>query len=133
MAEVYNDVESHYAKTGELHNLVDLTNSSKIYARKGGEVDGKTWNPANPSPETTFDLSKSKQYEILGVFEQALSDNLKTDIKFSEDMKMHIAKLIRQASKGSKCSIKGMSEKELKEQTEKNVQRFVDTHANTEK
>lgn len=133
MAEVYNDVEAHYAKTGELHNLVDLTNSSKIYARKGGEVDGKTWNPANPSPETTFDLSKSKQYEILGVFEQALSDNLKTDIKFSEDMKMHIAKLIRQASKGSKGSIKGMSEKELKEQTEKNVQRFVDTHANTEK
>jgi hypothetical protein len=133
MADVYNEVEAYYAKTGEAHNLVDLTNNNGIYARKGGEVDGKTWNPANPSPETTFDLSKSKQYEMLGVFEDALSKRLGSDIKFTDRMKMHIAENIRRVSKGSKGSIKGMSEKELKEQTEKNVQRFVDTHANTKK
>jgi hypothetical protein len=133
MADVYNEVEAYYAKTGEAHNLVDLTNNNGIYARKGGEVDGKTWNPANPSPETTFDLSKSKQYEMLGVFEDALSKRLGSDIKFTDRMKMHIAENVRRVSKGSKGSIKGISEKELKEQTEKNVQRFVDTHANTEK
>lgn len=133
MADVYNEVEAYYAKTGEIHNLVDLTNNSDIYARKGGEVDGKTWNPLNPSPETTFDLSKSKQYEMLGAFEAALSKRLGSDIKFTDRMKMHIAENIRRVSKGSKGSIKGISEKELKEQTDKNVQRFVDTHANTKK
>jgi hypothetical protein len=117
MRDVYNQVEGFYSQRDEQHNLVDLTNNSSLYSMTGKEVDGKTWNPANPLPETTTDLKKSKQYEMLGVFEDVLSQKFGTQIQFSEEMKMHIAENVRRVSKGKRESTKGISAKELKELT----------------
>lgn len=117
MRDVYNEVESFYAKRDELHNLVDLTNNSSLYSKVGKKVDGKVWDPANPLPETTTDLQQSKQYEMLGVFENVLSKKFGTPIQFSDEMKMQIAENVRRVSKGERSTIKNSIEKDIQELT----------------
>lgn len=127
ISNIYNNAEGYYASKGQVHNLVDLTNNKGLYSRKGGEADGKTWNPSNPSPETTTDLRKSKQYEMLGVLESLFSKELGEQIQFTDEMKMKIAGYVRQISSGKKHSIKAISDKELRDRTAKEAMQNIET------
>lgn len=104
LAEVMNDLETG-PRQGELDDIVDLTNNSSIYKEKGGDYEGKSWDPANPSPETSLDITKSKQYQLIGDIEKAISLRLGTNIKINEEQKIGLAMDIRRISSGKKHSV----------------------------
>lgn len=121
MAEVMSDLRA--LRGGELNNLVDLTNNSSLYKEKGGDYEGISWNPANPSPETATDITKSKQYQLIGDIEQVLSMHLGRNIVFDENEKKKMALEIRQISSGKRHKVKSdTSESERKELTDGRAQ-----------
>ena len=120
MATIMSDLESK--RLGELDNLVDLTNNSNLYEEKGGEYENISWDPANPSPEVATDITKSKQYQLIGDIEEAFSLRLGTNIKFNEDQKKKLAIEIRQISSGKRRSVSSdTSEADRKQLTNSRV------------
>ena len=121
MADVMSDLRS--LRSNELNNLVDLTNNSSLYKEKGGDYEGVSWDPANPLPETATDITKSKQYQLIGDIEQVLSNRLGKNIIFDEAEKKKMALEIRQISSGERRKVKSdTSESERKELTGKRTQ-----------
>ena len=121
MADVMSDVRS--LRGGELNDLVDLTNNASLYKEKGGDYEGISWDPANPSPQTSTDITRSKQYQLIGDIEQVLSERLGKNIQFDEEEKKKMALEIRKISSGKRRSVKSdTSEKDRKELTNKRTQ-----------
>lgn len=121
MADVMSDLRS--LRGNELNNLVDLTNNSSLYKEKGSDYEGVSWDPANPLPETATDITKSKQYQLIGDIEQVLSERLGKNIIFDEAEKKKMALEIRQISSGERRKVKSdTSESERKELTGKRTQ-----------
>lgn len=121
MADVMSDLRS--LRGGELNDLVDLTNNASLYKEKGGDYEGISWDPANPSPQTSTDITRSKQYQLIGDIEQVLSERLGKNIQFDEEEKKKMALEIRKISSGKRRSVKSdTSEKDRKELTNKRTQ-----------
>lgn len=116
LAQTLQTLESKY--DGNLDEIVDLTNNRDLYGTRGGEYERMSWDPAAPSPQTATDITKSKQYELIGDIERVFSEKLGQQIKFDEGMKQKLAMEIRQISSGRRREVEtDISEKDRKELT----------------
>lgn len=115
--KLLTDYDNQY---GGLNDLVDLTNNSSLYKQKGGDYEGKSWDPSNPSPETALDITKSKQYQLIGDIERAINKQLglsgKNQIVFDEETKRNMAMNVRRISSGERHSVETEESKSVQKE-----------------